>query len=253
MTRARGRVVLTPEHVEIRLEPAALGSRFIALAVDLALIVGASAVVFQLSAAVPAGLGTLLRAIALLLLSWGYHVYFEVRQQGQSPGKRLARVRVVDGRGLPPSFEQSFVRNVVRVLDALPLGYGLGALSCQWDPLRRRLGDLAADTLVVRERRTAQFERRAGGARSWNSLRTPRLLRLARQRISHEERELLTTLVARADGLEPRARFELMEEVGRHYRARLGLEDPRLSGESLVRGLAALLFPEPAPSGARRR
>ena len=78
----------------------------------------------------------------------------------------------------------------------------------------------------------------------FNSLRTPRLLRLVRHRVGLEEREFLAALCLRADGMEDRARFDLMEDVGRHYRARLGIEDPHLSGESLVRGLAGVLFAE---------
>ena len=251
MTRAR--VVLTPEHVEIRLEPAGLGSRFVALTVDLVLMLAAGTTASTLATALPGGAGPLVRSLLLLLLGWGYHVYFELRHQGQSPGKRIVGIRVVDGRGLPLSLEQSFVRNVVRLVDALPIGYALGAAACQLDPLRRRLGDLAADTLVVRERRTLEPERRRGGDRSWNSLRTPRLLRLARHRISLEERELLSALCLRAEELDAKPRFELMEDVGRHYRELLGIEDPRLSGESLVRGLTAALCPESAPARGKRR
>ena len=252
MTSAPARVILTPEHVEIRLEPAGLGSRFLALVVDLALITGLSAVVSQLTrGALPGAVGIVAQAVALLVLTWGYHVYFEVRHQGQSPGKRITGIRVVDGRGLPLSVEQSFVRNVVRVLDALPVGYAVGALVCQLDRHRRRLGDIAADTLVVRERPAQVYERRARGSRVFNSLRTPRLLRLVRHRVGLEEREFLAALCLRADGMEDRARFDLMEDVGRHYRARLGIEDPHLSGESLVRGLAGVLFAEQIT--ARRR
>jgi uncharacterized RDD family membrane protein YckC len=135
---ARPRTIVTPEHVEIRLDPAGLGSRFVALVIDLAIVLGASSVVAHLALyALPPALGMLVNALALLLLSWGYHVFFEVRAQGQPPGKRIVGIRVVDGRGLPLSVEQSFVRNVVRVLDALPVGYALGALSCLLDPQRR--------------------------------------------------------------------------------------------------------------------
>jgi uncharacterized RDD family membrane protein YckC len=251
----RSRVVVTPEHVLILLEPAGLGSRFVALAVDLALVVGASAVVSQLTFALPGGAGTIVRALALLLLTWGYHVYFEVRHQGQSPGKRIAGIRVVDGRGLPLGLEQSFVRNVVRVLDALPIGYALGALACHFDPRRRRLGDIAADTLVVRERRTLELDGRTSRARAWNSLRTPRLARLARHRVSLEERELLQALCLRAPGLADQARVDLMEEVGRHFRERLGIDDPHLSGEGIVQGLAGALLPDrlAAPAVTRGR
>jgi uncharacterized RDD family membrane protein YckC len=247
-----GRVILTPEHVEIRLEPAGLGSRFIALVVDFSLVLGLTALVSQLTRrTLPGAAGIIAEAVLLLLLTWGYHVYFEVRHQGQSPGKRIVGLRVVDGRGLPLSVEQSFVRNVVRTLDALPIGYALGALACLLDRHRRRLGDIAADTLVVHERPTEVYERRATGVRAFNSLRTPRVLRLVRHRVGLEEREFLAALCLRADGMDERARFDLMEEVGRHYRARLGIEDPHLSGENLVRGVAGVLFADQAAASRR--
>jgi uncharacterized RDD family membrane protein YckC len=255
MSRVPARVVVTPEHVEIRLEPAGLGSRFLALVVDLAFVLGATTLVHRLTLGLPGGTGTLLRALLLLLLTWGYHVYFEVWHQGRSPGKRLAGIRVVDGRGLPLGLEQCFVRNVVRVLDALPIGYALGAVACHLDASHRRLGDVAADTLVVRERGVVDFDRRGRGPRSWNSLRTPRVLRAARHRVSLEEREFLSVLCLRAGGLDDRARHELMEDVGRHYRERLGIEEEHLPGESVVRGLAAALFSDrpgaAAPAGRR--
>jgi uncharacterized RDD family membrane protein YckC len=250
---AASRVILTPEHVEIRLEPAGLGSRFVALIVDLILVTAVSGTVSQVARGVlPGAVGIIAQALALLVITWGYHVFFEIRHQGQSPGKRIAGIRVVDGRGLPLSLEQSFVRNVVRVLDALPVGYALGAIVCQLDPHRRRLGDIAADTLVVRERHGEVYERRSTGVRAFNSLRTPRLLRLARHRVGLEEREFLATLCMRADGMEDKARFDLMDEVGRHYKARLGIEDPHLSGENLVRGLAGVLFAEQAADARAR-
>jgi hypothetical protein len=153
-------------------------------------------------------------------------------------------LRVVDGRGLPLRLEQSFVRNVLRILDAAPFGYAVGGVACLFDRERRRLGDVAADTLVVREAKAASPERRSGRARTLASLRTPRLVRLVRHRIGLEEREFLAALALRAEGLEDRARFDLMDEVGRHYRARLEIDDPGLSGENLVRGLAGILLAE---------
>jgi len=255
MRPPHSRLILTPEHVEIRLEPAGLGSRFVALVVDLILVTGLGGIVTQLTlGTLPGAFGIVAQAVALLVLTWGYHVYFEIRHQGQSPGKRIAGIRVVDGRGLPLSLEQSFVRNVVRVLDALPVGYALGALVCQLDRHHRRLGDIAADTLVVRERPAPVYEGRGRGrgARAFNSLRTPRVLRLVRHRVGLEEREFLAALCLRADGMEDRARFDLMEEVGRHYTDRLGLEDRHLSGENLVRGLAGVLFAEQPGAGGRR-
>jgi uncharacterized RDD family membrane protein YckC len=250
----RGRLIVTPEHVQIRLEPAGLGNRFIALAVDLAIAGAVAATLAQLTLALlPGAVATMVNAVAFLLVSWGYHVFFEVRQQGQSPGKRLMGLRVVDGRGLPISFEQSVVRNVVRALDVAPVGYAVGAIVCLFDRERRRLGDVAADTLVVRETGAFEFDRRSAGDRVFNSLRTPRVLRLIGHKVSLEEREFLATLCLRADGLEPKRRFDLMEEVGRHYRERLQIDDPHLSGENLVRGLTAILFAERSAAGTTGR
>lgn len=235
-------VILTPEHVLIELPPAGLGSRFLALVTDGAIVAGVSALISTLLATVlPRAVAAAVAVTLNFVLGWGYHMYFEVRHHGRSPGKRLLGLRVVDGYGLPLTFQQSFVRNVARALDLAPFAYGLGALVCRLDPLHRRLGDILANTLVIREARPIDYDRRELRSRAFNSLRTPRIRRLIARRIPLEERELLLRLVERAEGLDPQVRFELMQEIGDHYRAVLGLEDPSLSGENLVRGLAALL------------
>ncbi len=176
------------------------------------------------------------------VLAWGYHLYFEAYQDGRSPGKRLLGLRVVDGRGLPVAFEQSFVRNVTRVLDGLPAFYALGALVCQLDSQGRRLGDLVADTLVVRDRRWSRAAQQAAASADPGSLGTSRLRRLAGRRVSLEEREFLLALSLRAPELEPGRRFDLMEEVAAHFREKLEIEAKGLSGENLVRALTALVF-----------
>ncbi|MBN2369940.1 MAG: RDD family protein [Vicinamibacteria bacterium] len=244
----RGRVVVTPEHVEIVLEPAGLGNRFLALLVDFVLLVALAGVLAQISLLfLPLGIAGLVRGLTLLVLGWGYHVYFEIQHQGQSPGKRLFGLRVVDGRGLPLAIEQSFIRNAVRALDVLPLGYAVGALICLMDREHRRLGDIAADTLVVREPRHVAGDRRLTRERVFNSLRVPRVLRLVRHRVNLEEREFLATLCLRADALDAGARLDLMEEVAAFYRRRLEIDDIPFSGESFVRGLVSILFADRLP------
>lgn len=230
-------VVLTPEHVPIRLFPAGLGARFLALMVDASLIMGLSAVLTIFFVMSP-GLSTVMVFVA----QWGYHLYFEVRQRGQTIGKRICGLRVVDSRGLPITFQQSFVRNVVRVLDFAPAFYGFGGFACLFDRHRRRLGDIVADTLVIEEHRASDPTRAIADARRFNSLQTPRVLRRLRRQVGLEEREFLLELCLRADALDPQARFDLMEEVGGHYRRTLEVDDPHLSGENLVRGLLAILY-----------
>jgi uncharacterized RDD family membrane protein YckC len=240
--RRRRRTIHSPEHVPIGLFPAGLGSRYLAFLLDLFLIAAACAVVNKVGSYFP-GVGQALVVTVCFLVFWSYPVLFEVLASGRTPGKRLLRLRVVDGRGLPIQVEQSFVRNVVRVLDMLPLG-GLGMLSALLDEHHRRLGDLAADTLVVDEKPRRAPDAEAAGGRRHNSLRTPRIRRLVEHRLGLEERELLLALCVRAPELEERARYDLFESVGQHYRAALGLDDAHLSGEAVVRGLVALCYGE---------
>jgi len=176
------------------------------------------------------------------ILSWGWHVWFETQRNGQTVGKRALSLRVVDARGLPISLHQSLVRNVVRVVDFLPAFYAFAAIATLIDPLRRRLGDLVADTLVIREAQPLAWRGRVSADRRHNSLRTPRVLRLIRHRISLEEREFLLTLCLRAEKMSPAARYDLFESVARVYREKLGIEEEQMSGENLVRDLTAVLF-----------
>jgi len=233
----RDALVLTPEHVPIRLTPAGPGARFFALLVDFFIIMSVSSLISLMF-----GFLSGLRMVLVFLISWGYHVYFEVRHQGRSPGKKLCRLRVVDSRGLPVTFQQSFVRNVVRVIDAAPLFYGAGALVSLLDRHSRRLGDIVADTLVIEERPASDPTAALSGGRRFNSLQAPRVLRRLRRQVGLEEREFLLTLCLRAESLDARARFDLMEEVGGYYRRTLDVDDPNLSGENLVRGILAVLY-----------
>ena len=245
------RLVLTPEHVEIRLQPAGLGSRFLAITIDVLLMMSVSGTLLTLCAQLPGAIAMPLWMSATFLLWWGYPIYFEAAHDGRSPGKRALRLRVVDGRGLPLTLGQCFVRNVVRVLDSAPAFYGLGALAGLLDPHRRRLGDVAADTLVVAEGRSEDPDPAAVLSPEYNSLRTPRVMRMVRRRLGLEEREFLAALVRRAPELEEAARFDLMEEAGEWYRQRLELRDLPLSGEQIVRGLNAVLVPPLKRPGRR--
>lgn len=236
-------VITTPEHVHIRLEPAGAGSRFLAILIDTFIVTGASAVLGLI-------IGSLLpRAVAMavfvtleFLLTWGWHIYFETRRHGRTPGKAALKLRVVDARGLPVSLYQSLVRNISRVLDFLPAFYGFGAIATLLSPNRRRLGDIIADTLVVRDAQPLAYAGTLAAERRHNSLRTPRVMRLIKHRIGLEEREFLLTLCMRADRMAPAARYDLFEQVARVYRKKLDLEEEPISGENLVRDLTAVLF-----------
>lgn len=150
----------TPEGVEMELVLAGLGSRLVAALLD-TLIQGTLLValwVVGLALAVPSDGGGVLAAIVIVLsflVFFGYHPVFETLASGRSPGKRAAGLRVVRQGGEPPGFLASAVRNLLRLVDFLPTMYAIGAVSILLSSKNQRLGDLAAGTLVVRERRAA--------------------------------------------------------------------------------------------------
>lgn len=238
-----GVTITTPEHVLIRLEPAGAGSRFLATLIDSFLIMAITAAVgFTLSIVLPGGIAAALTVTINFVLTWGWHVWFETRRQGRTPGKRALKLRVIDARGLPVTLHQSLVRNIVRVLDQAPAFYGIAAISTLVTSTRRRLGDIVAGTLVVRDAQVLAYQGQFAAERRHNSLHTPRVLRLLRHAISLEEREFLLTLSLRADRMAPAARYDLMQDVAENYRRKLDLEEDSLSGENFVRDLTAVLF-----------
>ena len=89
--------------------------------------------------------------VVLFALEWGYYVFFETLMRGQSPGKRILRLRVVNEQGHAINFGDSVMRNLLRAVDFLPTMYALGTVVCALDPRFRRLGDIASGTLVVVE------------------------------------------------------------------------------------------------------
>ncbi|UTW09104.1 RDD family protein [Pseudomonas benzenivorans] len=140
--------VETPEGIDLNLRPAGLVPRALAFSIDLAirgLLLAALFILLGLLGQFGMGLATIL----LFLVTWWYMVLFEVLNQGRSPGKQLLGLRVVHDDGTPVGWAASLTRNLLRVVDLLPFAYTLGILSCLNHPAFKRLGDLAAGTLVV--------------------------------------------------------------------------------------------------------
>ncbi|AZE96303.1 Integral membrane protein [Pseudomonas orientalis] len=138
----------TPEGIDLPLRPAGLAPRALAYAFDLlarGVIMGLLLVPLALLGNLGLGLGSLL----LFLVSWWYMVLFEVLNQGCSPGKQVMGLRVVQDDGTAIGWSASLIRNLLRFVDMLPFGYSFGAISCLQHPHFKRLGDLAAGTLVV--------------------------------------------------------------------------------------------------------
>ncbi len=152
--------VETPEVVPISYTVAGAASRCLAATVDTLLILLLQIVLSVIALSLDTLNDVIARAdtvvfavwaIMAFVLLWGYYLLFELLWSGQTPGKRLIGLRVLREGGRPIDFSASAVRNLVRAVDFLPFAYGLGVVVMFADPRARRLGDLAAGTLVVRE------------------------------------------------------------------------------------------------------
>ncbi len=140
--------VETPEGIDLILRPAGVVPRALAFAIDLMIrgvLLGVMFTVLAVLGQFGMGLGTIL----LFLVTWWYMVLFEVLNQGRSPGKQLMGLRVIHDDGTPVGWAASLTRNLLRFVDILPFGYTLGILTCLNHPAFKRLGDIAAGTLVV--------------------------------------------------------------------------------------------------------
>ncbi len=161
----------TPENVAFGYDVAGIGSRFLAALVDTILIIILQLVVNLTLFLLVSSLfddafedNFLVWVVAALFglvafaFFWGYYIFFEMIWNGQSPGKRWVGLRVIRTDGTPITLTESIIRNLVRLVDFLPAYYGVGVVTMFVNEQARRLGDLAAGTLVVRDRATITLE-----------------------------------------------------------------------------------------------
>jgi hypothetical protein len=163
------------------------------------------------------GFGMGLGLIVMFLLEWGYYIASEMLMGGQSLGKRALHLRVIRENGLPLSFSDSFLRNLLRAADFLPLLNALGLVVLSVDRRFRRLGDLVAGTIVVHEERHAirPALEITPPPKADELRRLPRQLDLAR-----DELDALELFVRRSGEINPAREIELAEIVAPIYAKR---------------------------------
>lgn len=163
-------IIETPEHVELQFALASVGNRFLACVVDHTLQLLALTIVSTLTYNLSAGArrlgsrmasgveeGNLWMMAALVLVMFtiffGYFTFFETVWNGQTPGKRWLKLRVIQEDGRPIGFFAAFARNMLRLADMIPPPfYSLGVLSIFASSRSKRLGDFVANTVVIKER-----------------------------------------------------------------------------------------------------
>ncbi len=152
----------TPESVSFNYTLAGIGSRYQAALLD-HLLMGLIIILLAIGGRLAQGYDTFSLFSAFIYIAsfavlFGYYTFFETVWRGQSPGKRAMNLRVLKANGLPITFTDALLRNIVRLIDFLPASYGLGLTVMFFNRRWQRLGDLAAGTVVVRENPALRLE-----------------------------------------------------------------------------------------------
>lgn len=219
--------VRTPDNVEIDYELAGIASRAAAMLIDSALqgllmgaiVLGFLTVLLALRVSV-LGWVTGAAIVAAFLAYWGYYIYFEASRNGQTPGKRAMRLRTIRDGGLPVDLGSAALRNLIRPIDITIIGLVsmLVTARCQ------RLGDLAAGTLVVRERAEWAGDLESAAEAAGADPAPGGVVRNL-ELVTPEEFEAARRFVAREAELRADVREQVASRIAGPIMARLGMED----------------------------
>src|SRR6266498_1624117 len=225
--------VETPEHVDVQFELAGLGSRLAAGLLDLLLLwlglmalwIGGGAIVTSISSPHGTAQGWLTAGMILLTfcLIWGYFTLFEALNGGRTPGKQVLGIRVVmdTGRSITPP--AALIRNLVRLLDCyFPIPFAPALVTMFLHPSNKRPGDLAAGTIVVRDRPTDWV---LGAATESESPADP--IETGPPELSEDEFRLLDRFLARLSELNPDVQIRMTADLVRRFETRI----PRRSAD----------------------
>jgi uncharacterized RDD family membrane protein YckC len=241
--------IKTPEGIVFSLQLAGPVSRFSAWLID-------AASIFTLSLFVRLLLGFLnilsrdiasaAVILAYFLIPIAYGIIMEWYWRGQTIGKRLFRLRVMDEHGLRLQFSQVVIRNLLRAVDSFPVCYMAGGLSCLISRHSQRLGDMAANTIVVRLGDISEPNLDQIFTDKYNSFRDyPHLEARLRHHVSPEEAGIALQALIRRNDLTPQARIELFKEIASHFRSIVRFPQEATDGisdEQYVRNVAEVLF-----------
>ncbi len=219
----------TPEQIALELPLAGIGSRFLAIAIDtliqgvlylitalifvLVLPLGSSAFTF-----LPRLVGPAMAIFIGFAIYWGYFAIFETVWNGQTPGKRLAGIRVIKDSGRPINAFEAIGRNLMRAVDGLPGIYGVGLVTMALNRQSRRLGDFVAGTVVVHEKATEEVRP------TWNTAIEASAATGGVGHIAADELVLIETYLSRRFELDPEVRLKTAIQIADRIKAKTGLQ-----------------------------
>jgi len=247
--RTNSLIIRTPEGISFTQHLAGPVTRFLAFGIDLAgitLISGMFSQVLLLAAIVSADFALALRTVSYFVVTIGYSIVLEWIWRGQTLGKRVLRIRVVDAEGFRLRPVQIVIRDLLRIVDLLPAFYAVGGLCCLLSPKYQRLGDIAANTVVIytAHEKIPDLELLFSG--TYNSLRNhAHLAAQLRKAISPGEARLVLEAVTRRAELEPDFRLDLYRQLAQRLRSLVTFPEETLAGmtdEQYVRNIVDLIY-----------
>jgi len=184
--------------------------------------------------------------VTYFVVSTVYAIVLEWRWRGQTIGKRLFGLRVMDVHGLRLQIPQIVLRNLLRFLDMLPLFYLVGGVTAVLSRNSQRLGDMAANTIVTRERKEETPDLELIAPAKYNSLLAqPHLAARLRSLVTPEAAALAVRAVTLRDSYDARARVVLFRELAAHFRSLVQFPEEaveNLTDEQYVRSVLRVIY-----------
>lgn len=220
-TKTNNLTITTPEGINFSLQLAGPVLRFLAWSVDFAVVAGVMILlnaIIGLLGIISHDIAAAVMGLSYFAVSIGYSIALEWYWNGQTIGKRLLRLRVMDEKGLKIHASQIIIRNLLRVVDLFPAFYFVGGLTSLISRHRQRLGDIAANTIVVFHPRINQPDLNQLIKGKYNSFRSyPHLEARLRQRVTPQESQIALQALLRREEFDVPARIELFQSLVAHF------------------------------------
>ena len=242
-------LIRTPEGVAFPLLLASPMSRFLAVFIDIIcvqFILSVMQTIVLLIGIISLDLANALYVIATFVVQFSYPIVFEWFWKGQTVGKRLLKLQVMDTQGLKLQFSQVAVRNILRIIDMAPVFYMVGGLSALLTPKRQRLGDIAGNTIVIRHPKITEPDLDQVLPDKYNSFRQHQQFcaQLKRNSTPREAGVALQSIMRRED-LDPEERLKLFAKIRNHFEKKAKFPQEvtdGLSDEKYIRNVVDVLF-----------
>jgi len=239
----------TPEGVNFSLPLAGVFTRLLAVIIDQAVITVGIIMISSIAAIVGAFSADIAIAFIILmqfLIATSYGILIEWYWNGQTVGKRILKIQVIDESGMHITFAQIAIRNLLRIIDLLPAFYCIGAIFFICSRRNKRLGDIAANTVVVyiAQPELPDFDQIA--PEKFNSLRSRmHLVARLRNKVNNKVAHLALNALLRRNAFTPEARIQVFAELADYFNSLTPVttEDTQnISDEQLIRNIVEILF-----------